>query len=529
MLKVNRMKKTLYRLISFGIVALLVIISCFSCQSNNIGKSSYSSTTGSSIKQSPTNNEQYTDDDNILVWRILIPFDHMDFLIHEFKSEVEKPLNDFLKSSNASYQVIIEESTWSELEEINNNLIKTDILSVISDPEDYQHSYQWLARNGFFISLDEYFQTNLGKIVRDFVTDIDLQLSEVEGKVYGLSTILPSFAATVYDQEALRGIGFSCEEVNTDLYENTKILKALREKYHTPPLTLTTADNSYELGLYILDSSDIIALNETGTFSIVFDTPVFRNRLKKLLKWHKAGLISIDQPNSQSLIYKPAAETFTNEIIKQNSAVDDIDPAYGRDVLIVPDISSPIMQLYRGDNKTGISTSSKHFEQSSDFLTKLFSDPQLANLLQFGTRDQDYSVNDNNQVISSNKTSLSKTILGNQLSNTLITYSTSMTTQNKMEYKKWFFKNYAIDFPYGFRFDPTAVIDEIKQCQQIIEPKTNSDQAATTTYQSICSLEINDADQAIDKLIEELKIAGAERILDEANKQLLEWRSNHEK
>ena len=56
------------------------------------------------------------------------------------------------------------------------------------------------------------------------------------------------------------------------------------------------------------------------------------------------------------------------------------------------------MELYWGDNKTAIASWSENVENAKDFLLKLFTDKDIANLIQYGTEGQDYELDENNRI-----------------------------------------------------------------------------------------------------------------------------------
>lgn len=67
---------------------------------------------------------------------------------------------------------------------------------------------------------------------------------------------------------------------------------------------------------------------------------------------------------------------------------------------------------------------------------------------------------------------------------------------------------------------------EIDACNGVIESLNNPDKSPVTTYQRISSLEITDVDKEVDQLVKELEESGINQIIDEANRQLEEWRKS---
>lgn len=154
----------------------------------------------------------------------------------------------------------------------------------------------------------------------------------------------------------------------------------------------------------------------------------------------------------------------------------------------------------------------------------MFTNPEIANLIQYGIEGEDYSIDNNGNLVVSGD-SMAVNLFGRVFTNSLITYSSSSMADNKAEYQNWFMNTYALDFPFGFRFNPSSVSAEIKACNRVLV-LNNFNEPPSTTYQRISTLQTTDIDKEVDQLVQELQEAGIDRIIAEANKQLKEWKGD---
>ena len=88
------------------------------------------------------------------------------------------------------------------------------------------------------------------------------------------------------------------------------------------------------------------------------------------------------------------------------------------DFVVIPNQSTPNMELYWGDNKTSIASWSENVENAEDFLLKLFTDKDIANLIQYGIKDQDYTLDEDDHITVTTKNS-GLAIFGYQFTNHL--------------------------------------------------------------------------------------------------------------
>ena len=64
------------------------------------------------------------------------------------------------------------------------------------------------------------------------------------------------------------------------------------------------------------------------------------------------------------------------------------------DTVVVPDLSNPVLAPYPAETATAIASWSQNKEMAFDFLTRLYTDPDIANLIQYGVEGEDYHLED---------------------------------------------------------------------------------------------------------------------------------------
>lgn len=510
----------------WGVILLLFVfmLACSSCQYEDHEESE------PAPSDLPTSLESATafpaDSAHELVWKIISPDGDPSF-VDPFKAKWEANLNALLREKGVSYTVRLEGFAYTEQREEMDMLKKqADIITVSTVPGTGRNPYQYYSREGVFSSLSPLLPSEWGNILQQAMEDEDLELAKVDGEIFALSAVLPALFSTAYDQSVLEENGISIENIDPVLLNNEEMLFKLKEISDCVPIVTPCIGDVFDLGQYVLQPSNVVSLGTSGRFENIYDSELFRNHVKKMLSLKEKHLLKIGAPDSKTLVYLPFRESFTREAYTDCFSFEEGGQVIQKEVAVVPDTSRPVIQLYWGDWKTGIASASEKTAEAEDFLLRLFTDPDIANLIQYGSRNEDYSINNQGALIAKSEPSI-VSLFGSFFTNPLITYSAPNMAKDKSEYQGWFFEEYVKDFPYGFRFDSSAVMEEIAACTQIIMQKENVDMPSTSTYQRITALEITDVDAEIDQLVLELKKAGIEKIIQEANRQLGEWKEKN--
>jgi hypothetical protein len=182
-----------------------------------------------------------------------------------------------------------------------------------------------------------------------------------------------------------------------------------------------------------------------------------------------------------------------------------------KEVVVIPNAEAPSLSLYWGDYANGIASWSKNKENAFDFLVRLFTDPDIANLIQYGIEGQNYSLQ-NGVAYPVKRDRLP--IFSSNFTNPIITYPSQWTALDKRAFINEYYLLCEPNMPGGFRFDPGSVLVEVAAIEGIMNGGVSS----------LVRLTEDDVEEAIARINSLLKDAGIERVLDEVNHQLEFWK-----
>lgn len=476
-----------------------------------------------------------------LIWRIDVPMDSDYYETAQDLANIwQNPLNKQLESKGADYTVRIvpiKKSIPSEASSVSDELAQlkedgeqTDLISILpaaingGQLDGYRPAYVDCAKKGLLMSLESFLSTEKGSTLLESVTETDLEQSRLNGTAYGISAVLPVINATVYSKEQMEKYGVKEEDLKSAVFENEGLFQKIKEQSGMAPYGISSGDIRLNLGLYIVSPCNNLALNTDGEFVNITETREFRNYLKHLADWKEKGLVEL---TDYAVTPKRMHFAQDTSLTGQNYADQPYSMTLGMgeetaDVFVLPDETSPVIEPYWGDNKLCIASWTKNRKEAEDFLMRLMTDPDLSNLVQYGRDQRDYIL-DGTAVHVYAQSNVLLRIFGYQYANPLITFPTATMAKEKIAYAKRHHDAYGKEVPYGFRFDPSPVLEEIEETNKVF-----SDMGGSETAEKIFQLEIKDADQVITEITEELKAAGIDRVAEEANRQLKAWKKENE-
>ena len=269
-------------------------------------------------------------------------------------------------------------------------------------------------------------------------------------------------------------------------------------------------------GLWIVSPSDNLVWTKDKGFISLSKSREYKDLLYQCITLRQQGLLELESVEESAVSF---AASFGRGI--STRATFKSLSASQKEFIVVPDESKPDMNLYWGDNKTGIASWSENNKNAEDFLLKLFTDKDIANLIQYGIEGKDYQLDENNHVkVITDKLGLK--IFGYQYTNPKITYSSIYEEDDKIEYSNWFYSKYGEDFPKGFRFEAMPVIKDINIVNKVWNTYFD-EQTATGLTNKLYMLDVKDIDVFLEDLNKTLDDAGMQKIVDEANRQYQEW------
>lgn len=529
--------KKLFPLFMFTI--FLALSACGQTQDTEFGTAF--DQTETSAKESLSDGGQDT-----LVWRVRLPLGAYETEQFNTVADIwQESLNAILKEKGAEYTVQIKplglkETTAQGTADVSENTVniteelealkdaeeQTDLISIrapemYGDLKGYYLVYSECAGRGLLKPLDSLLESEQGQAIKAAVTQTDLDRAKIEGQIYGLSAVLPPIGYTAYSTEQMQKYKITEEELLTPIFENEALIEKVRDLSGEAPYGILSGDVRYELGLWLVEPTETMVLGKDGVFVSIAETPEFRERLELLLDWKEKGLLQIIEGLREDMCFaqNSIGENFSAQPYHAELSVSvGIGPELRCPVFVVPDPAMWSLAPYWGDSKQCIASWSKKQEQASDFLVRLMTDPDIANLIQYGRKGQEYTIEDQKAQVP-RRTNIYLSLFGGQYTNPLLTWPTPVMTEDKREYAAWFHETCESYIPDGFRFDPVPVIEQIAATNQVFADGSGSFAAA-----NIRKLAFEDVDQVIAKLAADLKAAGMDEIVAEANRQLKEWK-----
>jgi putative aldouronate transport system substrate-binding protein len=253
----------------------------------------------------------------------------------------------------------------------------------------------------------------------------------------------------------------------------------------------------------------------------LYETPEYKEHLKLLRKWYKAGYIMKDSATNQDSqidLLKSNRGASLLMGLKPGAAADE-SKKFGMEMVTVPlgDTYSTTANVV-GLN-WGIPINSQNPEKAFQFLNLMFSDQEIARLIHYGIEGEHY-VEVSEGVIdypegvdgSTSGYNLNQTwMFGNQFGSG---YVWNGTSPELAEEYKVFNETAKPSKALGFTFNAEPVRSEYTAVSNVINQYKLSLETGSV-----------EPDEVLPEFITKLKAAGIDRIIEEKQKQLDEWAS----
>ena len=373
------------------------------------------------------------------------------------------------------------------------------------------------VEKGLLKPLDEYLQSDPLKGINKTVHPRDIERSKFNGFVYGISSNLREVFAIAYDKSLLEDESIDISQLSADIFENEWLLDEIKSKEGIIPYLPFSGEVSRNLGLWGIREYPLIVLGEDGEWVCAFETEAYKQHYLKVMEWKNKGLVRLaieDVSSDNYLIFANRSTSKGFEPYYENMMMDGSE----NQRIIIPDINQPAIAPERGDCQTGIATWTQNQENALDFLNRLFTDPDIANLIQYGREGKEYIYDGYVHIQPGHFLG----IFGEWYTNPLITYSTPEDPPDKRAYIDEYYEKCEKDIPDGFRYDPRKNADNILKLQSILNldnPQMSFDKDA----RDLVFLNTTDFDKTIEGIMEKLREAGIGEVLDDINRQFKEW------
>jgi putative aldouronate transport system substrate-binding protein len=393
---------------------------------------------------------------------------------------------------------------------------------IINSGEDYDLAFtcSWAgdylgnSRKGAFLDLNEYLNSDEGKVLKDTIDQRFWDGATVDGGIYAVPNqkelgVAPMW---VFTQEYIDKYNIPYEDIHSleDLEPWLKIIK--ENEPDVVPLYITKGFSYTVFFDQLVDPVGVEVGDDSLTIENMFDTEEMREHLETLRRYYQAGYINADAATAQD---DKSVKRFVTKADGQPYA----DTLWSKS-LNYSVVSSPIVDtLITNGSTTGsmiaISSNSKNKEKASEFLTLLNTDEYLRNLINYGIEDVHYEKIGDETIKLLNTDQKNYDVAYFSLGNLFLTYKLEGEPEDKWEEFKAFNDDSEVSPALGFKFDSSNVTTEIAAINNVLE------EFKSTIYSGSV-----DVDEYLEKLNTKLEEQGIQKVIDEMQKQIDEWKAN---
>lgn len=313
--------------------------------------------------------------------------------------EVQKQISAYT-SEKYGWNVKLNYTEMANFEQTINLAMTTDQLDVTCyfNGEGQLANY---AHNNQLLDLTDMYK-NASDELKNTFTDAEIKSSSMDGKLYGLPRKYQygGTEVVVMNKKIVKDMGIDPKSIK-DMDSLGKVLEQVHAKYPDiyalVPQTASdmTWFNPYigNVGLTNYAYVERTADNKETKLKCLFDLDSFKNFCGYTRKWYNEGLIMPDAvSNTQEgsdMVSSGAAFACLH-----SSDIDPLDSLYDGTVVSSEFSALQAGPIDIGNLQYGISTNSKHKDESFQLLSALFTDKKLETLLAYGIEGKDYVLND---------------------------------------------------------------------------------------------------------------------------------------
>ncbi len=447
--------------------------------------------------------------------------------------EVNDKLNEYTREKIGA-EVEIIQLDWSAYDQKMNMLISTKSEFDLCWTSPQRNNYYTNIDKNAFLPLNDLIKQYAPKTYAGVPEDI-WEAARVKGEIYGI--INYQVMATAYGFAVQREIadkaGFDWANVNN--YKDIEpVLKYVKENYPTyVPIGISKASNPFTGALPMFGLEAVGGTKEIGAvytktddYKVVnqYETPEFMDYIKQMRDWYQKGYIKQDAPTTSDdttdRVAGKIAVLFPEYLLNDTTVSDYYpDQPYGTTgkTYYLKRLTMPYLSNDRAlATMTAISSTSKHPEKAMEFIELVNTDEEVYNLLCWGIEGKHWNRTDYmspegyhvtvDQVEDSGYKPNAPWKFGNNANLWL------GKTNASAEF--WESENEKADKSplLGFSYDASNTTSETANCASVCDEYLNA---------LICGSV--DIDTVYPQFIDKLKVAGADKIVAEKQKQIDEW------
>lgn len=420
---------------------------------------------------------------------------------------------------------LLEEKYGMKLElivtDFGNYDSKMQVMNASREEYDLCYTSNWCnnyytnAANGAFYDITEL----IDKVpsLKDNISDYMWEASKVDGKIYGVPNwqVQAKACAVCMPKEYFDKSGLKRDDIK-DITDTTKYLEAVKSinpKANHINVSWTSAMGYYGFLTLIKESvPGAVNYDSTGKPTVVnqYESDSFEEYARLVHSWVDNELAFGEYSPGYNAMAKEVMECPFIFGVYKPGGDKEMEKQYGypwETIQISPQVLNTDGIIA---TMTAVSATSKHPEKALELIGIMNSDKELYNLLSWGIEGENYEKTGESTIKLNNENgySMQNWIFGG-IKNSYILDGQDTDMMEKTEE----YNNSAIVSPVlGFNPDISGLSVEIANCETVIKERME-----------MINLGLANPDTALPELREALKVAGADKITEELQKQIDEW------
>ena len=380
-------------------------------------------------------------------------------------------------------------------------------------------SYDTLVNNGYLQSFNDYLETENGQLLKASLPNDKWYALERKGQIYGVDgypweiNSPPSYRINV---DLMKKYDLAEKDFRKPLADLVDILDLVKkgegEDFYPLSYTLDYKTNS---GVRINDA--VIVDRDTKKAGLLIDNEEYIETLRVLHSMYMDGYLKVGTNYNldEYLITFSLSTPFPYALPNMGWLKKQGSTATHEDVVTIP-LDGYVWYGQKITSCTGVSAKSQKKDYAFDFLTKVYTDTKLSNLLLFGIEGIDYKIVDG--IVSEGRFDMNRWLV---YGNSFIASPLEYEFKNKTELYMDLHNQAELDPLCRFVFDDSEVNDIISKTNECMK---NVDRI----FRVRLFEEGADFDDVIDGIRQELYEAGVQTLIDDANAQVSEFLKREE-
>ncbi len=426
-------------------------------------------------------------------------------------------LNDYLDEQGYDFAVCFKPVYYAFTDEVFPDPMLTEVKELLGDGEQIDiispMNYDEFVFDGLYEPLDEYSETEIGRGLYNAFPEKFWESMRINGGIYGLcgdmAVVFSPDRGYYVNAELAEKYGY---DVTKPILEQLDILKAVKENEKNTDIFSThlELDNIVSFVNVKMLSSAVYWNSDTHSAELSIDNPQYIEWLRLFDTLKNENLLNNLLKNNKDNFFI-MSDTVCGGIGYADMKPIDVD-YFGNTVTAIP-VFTPYSTMRTAPIATGICSKSEYKEKAFKLLAKIFTDPDLNNLMVYGVEGENYTLENGviKEIAFPAGTNMFNVNPFNtyRFANQMICHRSEYNLFAPEQYTNIFEKSEVYE-DIDFTLDPQSIISELN-----------------AEYIAADNISLSDKDRTFDDVLAEyregLYAAGVQKIIDECNKQYEEY------